>query len=690
VTQFPFQNPDLPLDQRVFDLLDRLTVEEKIAQLGNKAPAIPHLGIPAYDWWNECLHGVGRAGRATVFPQAIALSATWNPELVHRVATAISDEARAKYHAAQRIEHHGWYMGLTYWTPTINILRDPRWGRAQETYGEDPFLTAEIAKAFIRGLQGDDPNIVKLTACAKHFAAHSGPEHGRAAFDAQVSPQDLEETYLPAFEATVRESKTLGVMGAYNRLNGVACCADPWLLEQKLRVEWGFDGYVVSDCGAIEQIFSAHKTASSMAEAAAMALKAGCDLCCGQAYQALGSALSEGLISLDDIDRSCERLFRLRFRLGMFDPDEQNPYAAIPESVVECPEHRALAKEAAIQSLVLLKNDGILPLSPQTPRIAVVGPGIDAIDVLWGNYQGTGSQLTTLLEGITGAVSVGTRLIVAKGCDWVGEILEHFPGTWEVRDADLIIACIGLSPKMEGEEGDALLTGGDKPIAALAEVQVAFLNWLKTLGKPIVAVVTGGSPIGLDAALECANAVLLAWYPGCEGGNAVAEVLFGKQSPGGRLPASFPRADQPLPPIESYAMEGRTYRFQTETPLFNFGDGLGYTTVTYQNRTIKEFGDGWTVSVEIKNTGNRPASEVVQLYIRELDIESRTPRHHLEGFQRVTLAPQEQTTVSIPLSPRSLTVVSPQGERTLPPGKRHVFIGGSQPTDQDVPLELVL
>ncbi|MDR3692938.1 MAG: glycoside hydrolase family 3 N-terminal domain-containing protein [Fimbriimonas sp.] len=686
-----YWDPSLELEDRVNDLVSRMSLEEKVSQMGNVSPAIERLGVPEYDWWNECLHGVGRAGRATVFPQSIGMAATWDPELIQKVATAISDEARAKYHAAQREHNRSRYMGLTYWSPTINILRDPRWGRAQETYGEDPYLTSRIGVAFVKGLQGDDTKHLKLVATPKHYAAHSGPEEGRHAFDAVVSKQDLWETYLPAFEATVKEAGAQSVMGAYNRFNGVPCCANEELLNDVLRDRWGFDGFVVSDCGAIENIYQYHGTASSMAEAAAQSVKAGCDLCCGRAYDALVDAVGQGLISEECIDRSVKRLFRARFRLGMFDPDSEVTFSEIPAWVVDCAGHRELSRIVATKSVVLLKNDGILPLKKEWEILYVTGSSADAQDVLLGNYNGFSSQMVSLLEGIIGKVSAGTRVGFAVGCAVNGPHTDRFgPAGWEASEAELIVACLGYTPKLEGEQGEVASSdgNGDRTGVELPPSQMSLLRFLDTLGKPIVLVLTGGSPILLPSDFTNIRAILMAWYPGAQGGAGVADVLFGDANPSGRLPVSFPGADTVLPPIDDYRMDGRTYRFNASPYRFEFGFGLSYTTFTYDHLCLSEsrtpLGAPHAIEVDVRNTGTCLGEEVVQAYVTDVQASVRTPRHRLCAFARVELEPGEVKHVHLCLGDSAFQIVDSEGNRVLEPGEFVVYVGGRQPSQEAI------
>lgn len=675
----PFQNPDLNAGVRAADLVSRLTLDEKVSQMVNAAVAIPRLGVPEYNWWNECLHGVGRAGRATVFPQAIGLAATWDEQLLFDVATAISDEARAKHHQGAELGQRGIYFGLTYWSPTINILRDPRWGRAQETYGEDPYLTSRLGVAFVKGLQGNDPKYVKLVATPKHFAAHSGPEEGRSSFDAEVSAKDLEETYLPAFEATIVEGGALSIMGAYNRLNGEACCASPSLLASTLRDKWGFSGYVVSDCGAVENIAGYHHLAEDFAEASAMAVKSGLDLCCGSAYLSLADATKRGLIAEKEIDQSLVRLFEARFRLGLFDPESRVPFAKIPASVVDCKEHRELARRAAQESIVLVKNvSDTLPISKETTNIFVTGPNAAQLDVLWGNYNGYNPRMSTLLEGIVGHVAEGSRVMYYPGALLAGPETDNWgPASWEAPTADVIIACLGLSPLMEGEEGDMALSdgGGDRQVVTLPPSQQAYLRYLTGLGRKVVLVLTGGSPIVLPECVDAVDAILYCWYPGEEGGNAVADVIFGDFNPSGRLPVTYPSRDSVLPPMDDYSMDGRTYRFSHETPQHAFGFGLSYTTFAYSELRASPS----EVKVVVTNTGTREGAEVVQLYLRDLEASTRVPIHSLQGFRRVTLAPGSSEEVIFHLAPKQLTVVLDDGTRVVEAGEFEVFVGGGQP-----------
>ncbi len=683
-----YKDPTLPVEKRVDDLISRMTLEEKISQMLNDAPAIERLDVPKYEWWNECLHGVGRAGIATVFPQAIGLASTWNPELIHRMATATSDEARAKHHEALRNGIRDRYTGLTFWSPNINIFRDPRWGRGQETYGEDPYLTAKIGVAFVKGLQGDDPKYLKLVATPKHFAVHSGPESKRHGFDARVDERNLRGTYLPAFKACVQEGKAVSVMGAYNRTNGEPCCASETLLEDILRKEWGFDGYVVSDCGAILDIYKHHRVVKTAEEASAMAVKAGCDLNCGMAYGALLKAVKKGLISEEVIDKSVRRLFTARFRLGMFDPPEMVPYAGIPYEMNDCQAHRELALETARQSIVLLKNENdFLPLRKNLKSIAVIGPNADDIEVLLGNYNGTPSKAVTPLEGIRNKVSQKAEILCSIGCSMSGRSTECFAEAVEIaRKSDVVIMVLGLSNKLEGEEGAAEDSegGGDRIHLDLPGVQEDLLKAVHETGKPIVVVLLNGSALSVNWANEHAAAIVEAWYPGEEGGTAIADVLFGDYNPGGRLPVTFYKSVDQLPPFTDYRMEeGSTYRYFKGEPLYPFGYGLSYTKFRYSGLRIvpgmARPPENIRISVKVKNVGSRSGDEVVQLYVSDIAASVPVPIRQLLGFERISLKPGETRTVKFTLVPGQLSIVAASGRRVVELGKFDVSVGGGQP-----------
>ncbi|MCU0369979.1 MAG: glycoside hydrolase family 3 C-terminal domain-containing protein [Bacteroidales bacterium] len=650
---WPFQNPDLQIDQRIDDLMLRMTSAEKISQLLYNSPGIDRLGIPEYNWWNECLHGVGRAGRATVFPQAIGLAATFDDSLLYRIADAISTEARAKYNEAVKKGNRAQYMGLSFWTPNINIFRDPRWGRGQETYGEDPFLTARMGAAFVRGLQGNDPEHLKAAACAKHFAVHSGPEKTRHEFNAIPEEKDFRETYLPAFKA-LSDAGVEAVMCAYNRLYDEPCCGSKYLLKEILRDEWGFQGHIVTDCWALDDIWLRHKTVATREESAAMAARAGVNLNCGYIYKYLPDAIEKGLIGEPTIDSILRPLLRTRFRLGLFDPPELSPWAGLTGEVVNSPEHQALAYEAASKSIVLLQNKGnILPLDRDSiSGIFIAGPTAADILALTGNYTGWSGDMVTFLEGITRAVDAGTKVDYSPGC----RLSEPgaYTGFWEAQMADVIVVCLGNTRMLEGEEGDAMLNqnGGDRSGLRLPESQREYIRLLreKVPGKPIIAVVTGGSAIALQEVLEAADAVLFAWYPGELGGAALADILFGKVNPSGKLPVTFYRSVDDLPPFDDYSMKGRTYKYFEGEPLFPFGYGLSYTTFDIVDlkvdKEILHEGERLQVGITVKNTGEIPGEEVLTIYAAQITGD-QPPVRHLVGFSRVLLNAGEIKTIII-------------------------------------------
>lgn len=683
--QPPFLDISLPIHERARDLMARLTRQEKIGLLTHNTCAVPRLGIPAYNYWSEALHGVARNGRATVFPQAIGLGATWDPELIRRIASAIGDEGRAKYHAAlQQKGSTAIYQGLNFWSPNINIFRDPRWGRGQETYGEDPYLTGELGAAFVRGLQGDDPRYLKAAACAKHFAVHSGPEAQRHAFNVSPSKRDLHDTYLPAFKKLVQEARVEAVMGAYNAVYDVPCNASEFLLTQILRKTWGFEGHVVADCGAISDLHHSHKYTRSAAESTATAIKAGCDLFCDHEFsEELNEALERGLLSEADVDASLARTLTTRFKLGMFDPADQVPYAAIPMSVVGCKEHRKLAYEAAVESIVLLKNkNNVLPIKTETTSIMVTGPNAAALNVLLGNYYGFNERMITVLEGITEALPEGMGMEFHQGT-----LLTEtgtMPKNWSIGMAaasGLTIACMGLSPLLEGEEGEALLAegGGDRSAIELPKSQVDFLRSLYIAGARIVLVLFGGGPVALGEAEDFAEAILQAWYPGQEGGRALADVLFGNRVPSGKLPITFPKTTDDLPPFDDYSMAGRTYRYSQIDPLYPFGYGLSYSNFNYSDLCYK-LGETIELTFTLTNTGRVKAAEVIQVYLSALDCPFLTPVNRLAGFQRVELDAGEAQQIVFNLSPELLVVVNEKGDSIPPPGPSRISIGGCSPS----------
>jgi beta-glucosidase len=686
----PYRDPSLPVEARVDDLVSRMTLEEKMAQLVYASPAIERLGIPAYNWGNECLHGVAQAGVATVFPQSIGLGAMWDTDLIHSVADAISDEARAKYHDALRQNKQRKYYGLTFFSPNVNIFRDPRWGRGQETYGEDPYLTARLGVAYVQGLQGDNPQYLKVVATPKHFAAHSGPEPERHRFNAQVDDRDLRETYLPAFEACIRKGKAFGTMAAYSRLNGEADSASPKLLDEILRREWGFRGYVVSDCYGIKDILEHQHLASTIEQASAMALKAGTDLNCGNEYLSLPSALKQGMVSESDIDRAVKRLMEARFRLGMFDPADKVPYAQIPFSIVDSPSHRALSLQAARESIVLLKNENhLLPLSKNLKSIAVVGPNAVEVKALLGNYYGTPSLAVTPLVGIRQKVSPLTNVIFARGCEPVEPptiVNSVDEAVQAAKSADVVVVALGLSGDLENEQFEIDEDGfywGDRTSLDLPRAQEKLLEAVAATGKPTVLLLLNGGPVTTQWASAHAGAIVEAWYPGEEGGTAIADVLFGDYNPGGRLPVTVYKSVDQLPPFSDYKMAGRTYRYFSGEPLYPFGYGLSFTHFQYRNLKTGAAQIGTSkslrVSVEVKNSGAESGDEVVQLYLTHLNAPVPVPIRSLSGFNRVHLTQGESRVISFNLMPRQLSVIDNSGKRVVLPGKLRIEVGGKQP-----------
>jgi beta-glucosidase len=845
----PWMDPDLDFEKRARDLVSRMTAEEKVSQLMNRAPAIPRLGVPEYEWWNECLHGVARAGVATVFPQAIGLAATFDAPLLHEMAKAVADEARAKHHQSVRQGRRGRYQGLTFWSPNVNIFRDPRWGRGQETYGEDPFLTGRMGVAFVRGLQGDDPRYYEVVATAKHYAVHSGPEPERHHFDAHPSERDLWETYLPAFRELVGVGGAASVMSAYNRVDGESATASRRLLTDILRQQWGFSGYVVSDCGAVDDIFMRHGIVATAEEASALALTRGCDLECGSTYKALGRALERGLVREEDLDVALRRLFLARMRLGMFDPPERVAYARIPYSVNDSPEHDRLARRVAQESIVLLKNEGLLPLRKDSGTLAIVGPNADDVTTLLGNYNGTPSQPVTILAGIRTAVSPKTRVLYARGCDlvegrqdpraaeaigavflrpapgssdhglagayfrgrdlhgepvltrvdpvvafrwdrasptdelvargefapdraldgddfsvrWTGVLvppasgeyelsvtgndgvrlfvdgrkvldewtetsvaralsarvalqagrehelkLEYFEGTrdaevrlaWRppgagspfedavaaARESDVVVFVGGLTAEVEGEEMRVSypgFAGGDRTDVELPAVQEKMLEALYATGKPVVLVLTTGSALAVRWAQQNLPAIVLAWYPGQRGGDAVADVLFGDASPAGRLPVTFYQSAAQVPAFADYSMEGRTYRYLRGEPLYPFGHGLSYTRFDYSGLQLSKprlgTQDTLQATVGVANVGEREGDEVVQLYVRDVEPRPSSASRELRGFERVHLKPGERTSVRFTLVPVRDLAHYDEAQKALAvrPGEYELEVGAS-------------
>ncbi len=838
----PWTDTSLPIDKRVDALIGQMTLEEKVQQMRDHAPAIPRLGVPKYDWWNEGLHGVAFSGYATNFPQVIGMAATWDAPLVHQMAETISTEARAKYNQAMRENDHEAFFGLTFWAPNINIFRDPRWGRGQETYGEDPFLTGRMAVAFVSGMQGNDPAHLKVVSTPKHFAVHSGPESTRHRANVEISNHDLEDTYLPAFRAAVTEAHAQSVMCAYNSIDGAPACANEMLLKEHLRDAWHFDGYVVSDCAAVADVFSGHHYASDIAGAAAAAVKSGTDLECGygegQAFPSLVEAVQRKLISEVEIDRGLRRLYTARFRLGMFDPPSSYAYGRIGMDENNTPQHRQISLKAARESMVLLKNDRVLPLKAGVKKIAVIGPAAELVQSLQGNYNGPppnpvyplngiekrfkSAQVayamgSTLAEGFAmpiehtalhpspgssesglkgeyfasedlsgapvltrvdrnvnfnwdkvipvkglqrnnysirwsgvfvppapGDYRIGVRINYCYACENAegfmlylddkliaqsgsksaerGEVFEspmHFDDTrphairleylhkegtagidltWQapaqvLRDeavrqakgADVIVACVGLSPSLEGEEMPVKLegfSGGDRTEITLPAAQEELLKSLIATGTPVVVVLENGSALAVNYAAEHAAAILEAWYPGEEGGTAIAETLAGDNNPSGRLPVTFYRSLAQLPSFDDYAMKGRTYRYMTEKPLFGFGYGLSYTAFSYGEIKLAaggvKAGDPVHVQSDVKNTGKVAGDEVVELYLAQPQTQV-SPRLVLAGFKRIHLEAGKSAAVEFALDPRALSEVGADGKRVILPGEYKVYVGSTQP-----------
>ncbi len=691
---FPFQNPNLPTQERVDDLTSRLTLEEKVAQLVYNAEAIATLDIPKYNWWNECLHGVARNGRATVFPQAIGMAATWDIELIHRVSSAIGLEGRAKFNVCSAHGFREIYQGLTFWTPNVNIFRDPRWGRGHETYGEDPFLSSRIGVAFVKGLQGDHPTYLLAAGCAKHYAVHSGPEGLRHEFDAVVSMRDMWDTYLPAFEALVTEAKVEGVMGAYNRTNGHPCCAHPYLMQEVLRGTWGFEGYFTSDCGAIGDFYQGHNVVETPPEAAALALKYGCNLNCGNTYPYIVEAVEQGLTTEKNVDRNFKELIQTRFRLGLFDPPDMVPFSTIGTDVIACDEHVKLSRETAQKSIVLLKNkDKTLPVAKDLYKVYVTGPLATHMQGLLANYYGLHENMVTVVEGVIGKVSPQTKVMYRQGAlldrpnenpiDWFSD---------EAKDADVTIACLGISQLIEGEEGESIASPykGDREDIQLPPNQVEFFKTIRSKAQKLVVVMFGGCPIAFQDVYDMADAVLFVWYPGQQGGNAIADVIFGDTVPSGRLPITFPKSIKDLPPYKDYNMQGRTYRYSDKEPFLPFGFGLSYTTFEYSDLLLDtrhvKISETVNATVTVTNIGKVAAEEVVELYIKDMEATVPVPTYALKGFQRVFLWPGESKTVTFEITPELMQIVNNDGERIIENGEYKVLIGGSIPSQRSLDL----
>jgi beta-glucosidase len=701
-------NVSLDFEARTSILVSKMTLEEKISQLGNNAPAIPRLGVLEYNWWNECLHGVARAGTATVFPQAIGMAATFNPNLINDVAVVISDEARAKHHEALSNNDYSQYKGLTFWSPNINIFRDPRWGRGHETYGEDPYLTGQIGTQFVKGLQGNDPKYLKLVATAKHFAVHSGPESERHFFNANVNQRDLWETYLPAFKDLVVGANVYSVMGAYNRVNGESASASNYLLQEILRDKWGFNGYVVSDCGAINDIHANHKIVKTPEESAALGVITGCDLNCGGIYQRyLQESVTLGLISEKEIDIAVYRLFLARMKLGMFDPAEIVSYAQIPFDINNSQKHDELSLKTAQSSMTLLKNNGVLPIDiNKINKIAVVGPNADNINALLGNYHGTPSSPVTFINGLNDYVGKRAEITYSIGVDLVkdgadGSNLLSDSIIKDVKKADLAIFVGGLDATWEGEEmpGGINVDGfynGDRTRIEMPEIQQKAIKAMIDTGTPVVLVLMAGSSIALNGLEKELDAILMAWYPGQRGGDATTSVLFGDYNPGGKLPVTFYSSTSELPDFKDYNMQagkGFTYRYYKGEALYPFGHGLSYTNFKYSKLTTDKTNinekENFKISFNVKNIGDYDGDEVVQVYIKDLESKLKMPIKQLRSFKRVSLNKGDEKTIEFELNPMNdLRYYDPIKQRYLvDKGSFEIQVGSSS---QDIRLKKII
>jgi beta-glucosidase len=684
-----YQDTRLPYTARANDLVSRMTTAEKMSQLQHESPAIGRLGIPAYNWWSEALHGMARNGTATVFPVPLALAATFDEEFVRTLADAVSDEVRGRWNDLRTYLESGeadaaemLYMGLSECAPNINLFRDPRWGRGQETYGEDPYLTSRMGIAYIRGLQGDDARHHKVDACIKHFIVHSGPESLRHEMDVKIDEKSFREYYLPAFAACIREADVASVMGAYNRVNSEPCSGSAKLIKKLLRTELDFRGYFVSDAGAINDFHAHHKTTANAVQSAGMALSAGCDLNIGDTYKNLPEALRTGLISESDVDRAVKLLYEARVRLGMFDPKGQGKFDKLNGSLVCCEKHTELAREAARRSFVLLKNrDSLLPLRIGT-KLAVIGPNADSRELLLGNYEGTPKTYTTLLRGILDAAGED-NVIYAQGCGYVkphGKY-EYDPlpeAILAAKKSDVVVLCLGNTAKLEGEEGD----GGDRESIELPEVQKELLRTVAAVGKPIVLVLGNGGPVTLTHEEDLCTAILEVWYPGQAGGEILGEVLFGDTNPSGRMPVSVVRDIKDLPAFEDYTLEGRTYRYAEAPMEFPFGFGLSYTRFEYSNLIVSPVlavGKDIEMRVTVENAGDYDGEAVVEVYVGHRSEKVIGPMYALAGFRRVALGAGESETIDLKIPARQLATIGQDGSAVIEPGAYQIYVGGVGP-----------
>ena len=686
--------------ERAAALVAQMTLEEKVGQTLYKAPAVERLGIPAYNWWNEALHGVARAGTATLFPQAIGVAATFDEELTGKMAETISTEARAKYNVQKKAGDRGIYKGLTFWAPNVNIFRDPRWGRGQETYGEDPYLTARMGVRFIKGMQGDDPDYMKAAACAKHFAVHSGPEGLRHSFNAEVSKQDLYETYLPAFRACVQEAKVEAVMGAYNRTNGEPCCGSKTLLKDILRDEWGFEGHVVSDCWAVLDFHENHKVTKTPLESASLAMNNGCDINCGCMFPNLRDAVRGGYVEESRLDEAVTNLMETRLKLGMFEKEGDVPFDSIGYDQVDTKESRTLNLEISRKSLVLLKNENhFLPLDVKKIRsIGVIGPNADSRKALVGNYEGTASRYVTVLEGIEDYVGDDVRVYYSEGCplyqDRTSNLTEEGDRISEVKAvcsvSDVVVLVMGLDSTIEGEQGDTgnEFASGDKLDLNFPGLQPQVIRTAYESGKPVILVSMTGSAMALNWEDEHIPAIIQAWYPGSQGGRAVAELIFGAYSPEGKLPVTFNRTTEELPVFTDYAMKNRTYRYMENEALYPFGYGLSYTTFEQGETTADSAQIGRdgsvTVTTTVKNTGSMAGGQTVQVYVKAL--RENTPNAQLKGLKKVYLQPGEEAQVSITLKAEAFALYNEAADFVLEEGEYAVYAGMQQPDERSCAL----
>ncbi len=685
--------------KRAAELVSKMTLKEKISQMLSWAPAIDRLGIPAYNWWSEGIHGVGRAGTATVFPQAIGMAAAFDPDMMHKVGETVGVEARGKYNMCRSYGDRDIYKGLTVWAPNINIFRDPRWGRGHETYGEDPYLTSRLGVNFVEGMQGDDPDYLQAAACAKHFAVHSGPEDQRHYFNAEVNQQDLWETYLPAFRALVEEAGVEAVMGAYNRTNGEPCCGSKTLLKDILRGKWHFQGHVTSDCWAIKDFHEGHMVTDGPVDSVSLAVNNGCDLNCGNLYVYLEQAVAEGKVKEETIDECVTHLFTTRFKLGMFDEDDKVPYNKLGHDAVDTAASKAFNLEVAEKILVLLKNkDNILPLDKSKLKsIAVVGPNADSRKALVGNYEGTASRYFTVLDGLHEYLGDDVQIRYSEGCHLYadklnglaqeGELISEVKGV--CAESDVVICCLGLDSGLEGEEGDQgnQFASGDKPNLNLPGHQEEILRVCLDSGKPVIVVVLSGSALAINTAENEAAAVLQAWYPGAMGGLAVARALFGEVNPQGKLPVTFYHSDADLPSFTDYAMKGRTYRYIETEPLYPFGYGLSYTRFTFNDAAVSAGTagpDGVDVSVTVRNEGSRAGTETVEVYVKAE--RPGTPNAQLKGLAKVSLQPGEEQRVTVHLPLAALALCDEEGVSQVLPGDYTLWVGGSQPDTRSITL----